>query len=734
MLMAHLDVVDALRSDWEFDPFELREIDGYFYGRGTDDNKAGAVHIVTNFIRLHDEGYVPDRDLIAVLTGDEETSSDSIEYLAGPRRELVDAAFAINSDAGGGELFQGTPNIFNVQAAEKGYLTFHLTATNPGGHSSRPMPENAIYELTMALARLSEYTFPVELSQVSRLYFERSAGFADGQTAVDMRQVSQDPPNLDAAARLSAASPFYNALLHTTCVATRLAAGHADNALPQTAQATVNCRILPGQSPDDIEATLREIAGNDDITIERVNAPTPSDPSPLTDEIMGVIEPLVEEMWPGVPVIPGMSTGATDGLYVRNVGIPVYGVSAIFGDPDDARAHGQNERVGIKEFHEAQEFWYRMLKAFSGGSESADDWPQVRGPGALPVSDNPNLPSTWSTTANVEWVTDVPGMGWSSPIVWDGKVFVTAAASDTPMKQPSLGVDFSNDYVAELQQQGLSMDEVMAKVDERDAEFPDAVVLQYSLSCYDLDTGELLWRNDFHEGHPPVGRHRKNSYTSETPVTDGEAIYVYVAFQGLYAFDMEGNELWKAPLEPHQVYLEFGAGASPALHGDRLFILNDNQDDSFVAGYDKNTGAHLWTTLRPGHGSPTEKIGVVDAVRVGERGAHRARHHRARLRDQLRPRRPRVVAHGAHGAVLDRQPVRIRRLAVRDVRGAGRAEQADRRDPTGRFRRHHAARTRDRERVRGLVQSGRRRHVLADAGNRRWRALRAHRRRDLLEA
>ena len=179
---------------------------------------------------------------------------------------------------------------------------------------------------------------------------------------------------------------------------------------------------------------------------------------------MGVIEPLVEEMWPGVPVIPGMSTGATDGLYVRNVGIPVYGVSAIFGDPDDARAHGQNERVGIKEFHEAQEFWYRMLKAFSGGSESADDWPQFRGPGALPVSDNPNLPSTWSTTANVEWVTDVPGMGWSSPIVWDGKVFVTAAASDTPMKQPSLGVDFSNDYVAELQQQGLSMDEVMAKV------------------------------------------------------------------------------------------------------------------------------------------------------------------------------------------------------------------------------------------------------------------------------
>jgi len=367
MLMAHLDVVDALRSDWEFDPFELREFDGYFYGRGTDDNKAGATHIVTNFIRLRDEGYVPDRDLIAVLTGDEETSSDSIKYLAGPGRELVDAAFAINSDAGGGELFRGTPNIFNVQAAEKVYLTFRLTATNPGGHSSRPRPDNAIYALTMALARLSEYTFPVELSQVSRLYFQRSAAFADGQTAVHMREVAQNPPDLDAAARLSAASPFYNALLHTTCIATRLAAGHADNALPQTAQATVNCRILPGQSPDDIETTLTEIVGNDDIEIVRLNEPTPSDPSPLTNEIMGVIEPLVEQMWPGVPVIPGMSTGATDGLYVRNVGIPVYGVSAIFGDPNDARAHGQDERVGIKEFHEAQEFWYRMLKALTGG-------------------------------------------------------------------------------------------------------------------------------------------------------------------------------------------------------------------------------------------------------------------------------------------------------------------------------------------------------------------------------
>ncbi len=367
MLMAHLDVVDALRSDWEFEPFELREIDGYFYGRGTDDNKAGIAHIVTNFIRLRAEGYVPDRDLIAVFTGDEETSSDSIKYLVRERRELVDAAFAINSDSGGGELADGRPNIFNVQAAEKVYLTFRLTATNPGGHSSRPRPDNAIYDLTMALARLSEYTFPVEVGEVARLYFERSAPFNEGQVGADMRAITADPPDPEAAARLSAASPFYNAVLHTTCVATRLAAGHADNALPQTAQATVNCRVLPGQSPDDVEATLKEIVGNPDIAFERVNVPTPSDPSPLTDEIMNILEPIVEEMWPGVPVIPTMSTGATDGSYVRNVGIPVYGVAAIFGDPNDSRAHGQNERVGVKEFYDAQEFWYRMLKRLSGG-------------------------------------------------------------------------------------------------------------------------------------------------------------------------------------------------------------------------------------------------------------------------------------------------------------------------------------------------------------------------------
>jgi hypothetical protein len=240
-------------------------------------------------------------------------------------------------------------------------------------------------------------------------------------------------------------------------------------------------------------------------------------------------------------------------------------------------------------------------------SRAPENWPQFRGPDALPVSDNPNLPSSWSRTDNVEWVTEIPGTGWSSPIVWGDRVFVTAAVSEDEMKQPSLGVDFSNDYVAELSQQGLSMEEVIRRVDARDIEFPDEVDLDYVLYSLDLESGEILWQRSFHQGPPPVGRHRKNSYTSETPVTDGDAVYVYAAFLGLFAFDFDGNQLWSAPLEPHQVYLEFGTGASPAIHEDRIFILNDNEEESFIAAYDKRTGERLWYTLREGLGSPNAK-------------------------------------------------------------------------------------------------------------------------------
>jgi outer membrane protein assembly factor BamB len=244
-----------------------------------------------------------------------------------------------------------------------------------------------------------------------------------------------------------------------------------------------------------------------------------------------------------------------------------------------------------------------LLLSGAAARPGPEDWPQFRGPGAIPVSDNPNLPSTWSITENVEWVVEVPGMGWSSPIVWGDMVFVTSAVSDQAMKQPSLGVDFSNEYVAELQQQGITGEELMRRVTESENELPDEIELQYVLYALDLSSGETLWQAPFYSGRPPVGRHRKNSYTSETPVTDGQAIYVYVAFLGLYAFDFDGNQLWHTPLDPHQVYLDFGGGASPALHGDRIFILNDNQEASFIAAYDKHTGEQLWSTPRPGLGN-----------------------------------------------------------------------------------------------------------------------------------
>ena len=232
------------------------------------------------------------------------------------------------------------------------------------------------------------------------------------------------------------------------------------------------------------------------------------------------------------------------------------------------------------------------------GADGPDNWPQFRGPISIPVSDNPNLPDTWSTRENVEWVAEVPGMGWSSPIVWGNKVFLTAATSDQPMKQPSLGTDFSNDYVAELRAEGLPFEEIMKRVSARDNEMPDEIVISLMLYCFDLESGELLWESEIYHGNPPVGRHRKNTFASETPVTDGENVYVYSGHLGLYAYDMDGNQIWATPLKPYQVYLDFGSAASPALHGDKLFILNDNEEQSFIAAFDKRTGKELWRALR----------------------------------------------------------------------------------------------------------------------------------------
>lgn len=361
LLMAHLDVVDADPSGWSFPPFEFGKDDAWYYGRGTTDNKAGVATLMAGFLRLREEGFAPSRDLIMVLSGDEETAGAHIDWLVNERRDLVDAAFALNTDAGGGTYDDnGEPRAFHVQAAEKMYQSFRLTSTNPGGHSSVPRPDNAIYDLAGALTRIAEYRFPIMLNDISRAALAGAAARTPGQPGEDMRDAAEG--DLEAAERVAASDPYLNSTLRTTCVATRLRAGHADNALPRSAEALVNCRIFPGVPADDVEATLRRVVDDEGITFARVEEARPSPPSPLDEQVLAPIRALVEETWPGTPVIPSMSTGATDGLFVRNAGIPVYGLSAIYARSGEVRAHGLDERVGIEEFHRAAEFWYRMLK------------------------------------------------------------------------------------------------------------------------------------------------------------------------------------------------------------------------------------------------------------------------------------------------------------------------------------------------------------------------------------
>jgi acetylornithine deacetylase/succinyl-diaminopimelate desuccinylase-like protein len=361
LMLAHLDVVPARREDWSFDPFVFRELDGFYYGRGVMDNKAGDATLVANFIRWKHEGWTPSRDLILALTGDEETASASIRELLGEHRDLIDADYALNTDAGGGELRHGKPVSFSVQTAEKIYQTYRLATRSPGGHSSVPTPDNAIYRLSAGLMRLSRFEFPLGLNETTRTFFERSADGEAPAVAHDMRAAATG--DTAAARRLSAGEPYYHALLHTTCVATRLEAGHADNALPQSAVATVNCRVLPGESLDTVRATLQRVVadtGIDVTPLERAAPPGPA--SPLRADIMRPVEKLVARMWPGAVVVPEMSTGATDGTYARAEGIPTYGVSGVFGELGENRAHGRDERIRVKSFHEAVEFWDRMIK------------------------------------------------------------------------------------------------------------------------------------------------------------------------------------------------------------------------------------------------------------------------------------------------------------------------------------------------------------------------------------
>src|SRR5687768_11695586 len=365
LLLAHLDVVAARREDWTVDPFTFAEKDGFYYGRGTSDDKAMAAIWVANLIRMKQEGFVPDRDLIVALTADEEGGDhNGVEWLLANKRELVDAAYALN-EGGGGFLKNGKPFVQNVQAAEKVYYDFTLEVRNKGGHSSRPVKDNAIYRLSNALARLEKHDFPVMLNEVTRAYFNRLAEAETGQTAADMRAVAKNPGDAAAVRRLSA-SPVYNSMLRTTCVATRLEGGHAPNALPQLARANVNCRVLPDHDVKEVHAALVRLAGDTAVHVSAPPEARGAPPSPLTAEVLQPIERLTREMWPGVPVVPVMSTGATDGRPLRQNGIPTYGVSGLFGDMDDSRAHGRDERMLVKSFFEGHEFLYRLVKELSG--------------------------------------------------------------------------------------------------------------------------------------------------------------------------------------------------------------------------------------------------------------------------------------------------------------------------------------------------------------------------------
>ncbi|MDX1500638.1 MAG: M20/M25/M40 family metallo-hydrolase, partial [Woeseiaceae bacterium] len=364
LMMAHLDVVEALPEDWTVPPFEMTELDGHYYGRGTNDNKAGGAMLVANLIRMKQEDFEPDRDLIVMLTADEETTGAGAIALTTEYRHLIDAEFALNTDGGGVMLAGGEPRAFIMQTAEKVYVDFLLEATDPGGHSSVPRADSAIARMARTIVALSEHRFPIDLNETTRTFFERWRDFAPEEDAELIGALLADAPDEEISADLDA-HPYYNSLARTTCIVTQVHGGHAINAIPQRATATVNCRILPQFSNASAAGVITAAAAANDISVEQIYPYRPSPPSPLTPNVVNPIGELAEEFWPGIVLIPEMSTGATDGLFVRNAGIPVYAISAIAEEPDDIRAHGQDERIGIEAFEVATEYWYRLVRKLS---------------------------------------------------------------------------------------------------------------------------------------------------------------------------------------------------------------------------------------------------------------------------------------------------------------------------------------------------------------------------------
>lgn len=363
LLLSHIDVVEADPKDWTLPPFQFIEKDGTFYGRGVaDDKDESAIHL-TILLRMKAEGIVPDRDIIVALTADEEGgTSNGVDWMLQNRPELLQAEFAFN-EGGGGRVEDGKKISNDVQASEKKVANFTVEATNPGGHSSVPRPDNAITQLSAALVKLGAYHQPVKLNEVTRAYFKRQAEIVGGEMGAAMRTLIANERDAAAAAML-AKDPAHNSRMRTTCVATMLTGGHASNALPQRATATVNCRILPDESADEVHKRLIAAIADTGVKVTVSRGARESPPSPLTAELLRTIEETTKEVWPGMPVVPTMSTGATDGLYLRRAGIPVYGVSGLFYDTPNA--HGMNEHVSAQAFYEGLEFMYRLVKKVAG--------------------------------------------------------------------------------------------------------------------------------------------------------------------------------------------------------------------------------------------------------------------------------------------------------------------------------------------------------------------------------
>lgn len=369
MWICHMDVVEAKPEDWTLPPFKFTEKDGYFYGRGSSDMKDQDTATIASLIRLKTEGYVPDRDIIASFTADDEVGEemDGAWYLVREHKDLVDAGMVINPDGNSGELEGGKRLDFGIETSEKTYVTFTLETTNKGGHSSEPRPDNAIYELADGLMKLSKFSFPIETNATTRLYFQSMAAMQTGQRRADMLAVAGPTPDLAAAARLSADVPL-NAILHTTCVATMLAAGHQENALPARADATVQCRLMPADSVAATQATLEKVLGDPGIAVKVLELVTIAPESPPTPQLMASVEKAAHSMWPGVPVLPDMAAGASDSIFTRNAGIPSYGISGAWIDIHDIRAHGRDERREQGSFYQSVEFTYRLMKELGDGT------------------------------------------------------------------------------------------------------------------------------------------------------------------------------------------------------------------------------------------------------------------------------------------------------------------------------------------------------------------------------